>query len=146
MLCVRLLGAKQGRRPTCRWQQESLPVVLAGTSVFLAFLTGCAVVLFSSYSSHTFCGASQCLSARDIHSPYGSRAAMSRVSDSLCGGPNMKRPYDSVSNWQGCASPDLGLSRPVTSSWSLDRQAADAPLPTHSSYIVVPCFIICQHL
>ncbi|MCC2234812.1 hypothetical protein [Bacteroides hominis] len=41
---------------------------------------------------------------------------------------------------------DLGLSRPVTSSGSLDRQAADAQLPTRSSYIVLPCFIIFNHL
>ena len=40
-------------------------------------------------SPHTFSGASQGLSARDIHSPYGSGAAMRRLSDSLCGGPNM---------------------------------------------------------
>lgn len=54
-------------------------------------------------SPHTFSEASQGLSARDIHSPYGSGAAMRRLSDSLCGSPNMKRPNDSVSNCQGCA-------------------------------------------
>ena len=54
-------------------------------------------------SPHTFSEASQGLSARDIHSPYGSGAAMRRLSDSLCGGPNMKRPNDSISNCQGCA-------------------------------------------
>ena len=59
----------------------------------------CRLFVFIA-SPHTISGASQDLSARDIHSPYGSRAAMGWVKDSLRK-PNMKRPYTSVTNCQG---------------------------------------------
>ena len=99
MLCTRLWGKA---RTMAHLPQVSIKPICCPCSdlCYLFFCNRqCRLFVFIA-SPHTISGASQDLSARDIHSPYGSRAAMGWVKDSLRK-PNMKRPYTSVTNCQG---------------------------------------------
>ena len=132
MLCTRLWGKA---RTMAHLPQVSIKPICCPCSdlCYLFFCNRqCRLFVFIA-SPHTISGASQDLSARDIHSPYGSRAAYG-VSERLFTEAKHEKTVHLGHKLPAYASPDLRLSCTVTSSGSLDRQATDAPLPTHSFY------------